>query len=370
MEKNIFLKERADEKHQNWENIICRKNPLYPRDNDIRTEFERDYTRILHSLGYRRLKHKTQVFFAPKNDHICTRIEHVNHVASVSSTICKYLGLNEQLANAISLGHDIGHAPFGHHGEICINDIYEKYLPEEKFWHEKNSLIFVDNIETLQDPTGYENPLDLTYAVRDGIICHCGEVDENGLKPRSEKTDLYSISEVSQVSPYTWEACVVKIADRIAYLGRDIEDAIQYNIIDMKSFRELKKLLQDTLGDISVKTVNTTVLINNLIVNLCTNSSLEKGFCFSTEYYNFLKEIKEFNKNHIYGYWKIEAFKKYATLIINTIFEVLRRIDPIKTKKKHTLDFNLKNFPDLYITFKEWLIKYTNFDEKAKKEKK
>ena len=123
--RNAFFNERTDENSDKWEQAVKREVPIYSR-NDVRTEFERDYTRILHSQAYRRLKHKTQVFFAPHNDHICTRMEHVMHVASVASTISKFLGLNEQLASAIAMGHDIGHAPFGHHGEDCLNKLLEQ----------------------------------------------------------------------------------------------------------------------------------------------------------------------------------------------------------------------------------------------------
>lgn len=104
----------------NWEQLTTRQSELYSRPDDIRSPFARDYTRILHSMAYRRLKHKTQVFFNIGNDHICTRMEHVSHVESVSSTIARRLGLNEELTKAISTGHDLGHAPFGHQGEAII----------------------------------------------------------------------------------------------------------------------------------------------------------------------------------------------------------------------------------------------------------
>ena len=135
--RNAFFNERTDENSDKWEQAVKREVPIYSR-NDVRTEFERDYTRILHSQAYRRLKHKTQVFFAPHNDHICTRMEHVMHVASVASTISKFLGLNEQLASAIAMGHDIGHAPFGHHGEDCLNKLLEQkqgHNAPKKFCH-------------------------------------------------------------------------------------------------------------------------------------------------------------------------------------------------------------------------------------------
>ena len=118
--KNSFNKLATTSDNPKWNNIISREHPLYSRNNDIRSEFERDFTRIIHSNAYRRLKHKTQVFYSPQNDHICTRIEHVNHVESISYTIAHYLGLNEELTKAIAVAHDLGHSPFGHKGGKSI----------------------------------------------------------------------------------------------------------------------------------------------------------------------------------------------------------------------------------------------------------
>src|SRR6266511_2838285 len=125
---------------------IKREQDIYRREDEIRSEFSRDYNRILHCTAYRRLKHKTQVFFATRNDHICTRIEHVNHVASVSYTIANCLGLNTELTMAIATGHDLGHAPFGHAGEEILRGLAQAELGEN-FWHEKNSLRFIDYCE-------------------------------------------------------------------------------------------------------------------------------------------------------------------------------------------------------------------------------
>lgn len=175
MEAGKFKEVAAIEENKNWNRLIHRENELYSRNNDIRSEFERDYTRVLHSLAYRRLKHKTQVFFNVDNDHICTRMEHVSHVESVSSTIGKFLGLNTELIRAIATAHDLGHAPFGHQGETVIKELTEKYLGTT-FWHERNGLYFVDKVELLEDNNRFFQNLNLTYAVRDGIISHCGEV--------------------------------------------------------------------------------------------------------------------------------------------------------------------------------------------------
>ena len=124
--ENSLKNVAATENNANWKNIIKREKELYSRNNDIRSEFERDYTRIIHSTGFRRMKHKTQVFFSPTNDHICTRIEHVIHVESISYTIAEFLGLNTQLTKAIAIAHDIGHSPFGHKGEKVLSKILER----------------------------------------------------------------------------------------------------------------------------------------------------------------------------------------------------------------------------------------------------
>lgn len=365
--KNSFEKVRCDENNPAWELCVKRQHSLYARNNDIRSEFERDYTRLLHCEAFRRLKHKTQVFFAPKNDHVCTRMEHVTHVASVASTIAKYLGLNEQLASAIAIGHDIGHAPFGHFGEDCLNSLLEqkegKNAPK-KFWHERNSLFFADYIETLQDPEGYAKNLDLTYAVRDGIICHCGEIDEQGIAPRTDAIDLYDIKRAGSVQPFTWEGCVVKLADKIAYLGRDIEDARMYHILDMGAYRQLREIVASCFGFKTGKTVNTTVLINDLIVDLCNRSSPEAGLHFSAENFKFITELKRFNFANIYTHWRLREFQNYAYNVIKTIFNTLMRTFPFVRKNK--VAFMLKQFPLLSETFESWLTKYTAYNVSQK----
>ena len=166
----MFANVSATENNPKWSDFVKRESALYSRRDDTRSEFARDYNRILHCTAYRRLKHKTQVFFAPENDHVCTRIEHVSHVTAISYTISKFFKLNTELTNAIAVGHDLGHAPFGHAGQNILNEIARDNIAD-KFWHEKNSLWFVDNIETLPNPDNKEINLLLTYAVRDGIAC-------------------------------------------------------------------------------------------------------------------------------------------------------------------------------------------------------
>ncbi len=309
----------ANSFNKNWNNLIERETPLYSRDNDIRSEFARDYTRIIHSNAYRRLKHKTQVFFSPENDHVCTRIEHVTHVDSISYTIANYLGLNTELTKAISVSHDLGHSPFGHAGEKVLSDISMRDL-RIPFWHEKNGLDFASFIEVLEDADRYKQNLNLTYAVRDGIISHCGEIDENCIKPREEFIDLNSYTHPNQYFPYTWEACVVKISDKISYIGRDIEDAITLGILD-DSLDELYEILK--FADDSKK-INNTIIINYLVSDLCKNSSPEKGLCFSDDAFELMNKIKRFNYLNIYLSDRIKPSIKYFNLVLNEIYDTLK----------------------------------------------
>ena len=309
---------RANPSNSKWKNMISREQPLYNKENDIRTDFERDYTRIIHSTAYRRLRHKTQVFFSPENDHICTRIEHVTHVESISYTIANYLGLNTELTKAISVAHDIGHSPFGHEGEHILSEFSKKDL-HTSFWHEKNGLDFADKIELLEDDERFKQNLDLTYAVRDGIISHCGEIDENALKPRDEFIDLSEYTYPNQYAPYSWEACVVKISDKISYIGRDIEDAITLGILDnhLDEMYELLRISPD-------KSINNTVLIHYLIKDLCQNSSPTEGLCFSEEAFHLLNKIKNFNCLNIYQCDRIKPSKRYFKLVLTEIYNTLK----------------------------------------------
>ena len=353
MEK--FKNVAASVDNPKWNNIISREMPLYSRNNDIRNEFERDYTRIIHCNGYRRLKHKTQVFFSPENDHICTRIEHVTHVESISYTIAKYLGLNTELTKAISVSHDIGHSPFGHEGEKVLSEISKRDLGYP-FWHEKNGLNFVDNIELLEDNEKYKQNLNLTYAVRDGIISHCGEIDENCITPRDEFIDLNTYTYPNQYAPYTWEACVVKISDKISYICRDIEDAITLGILD-EHVDELFSLLDITSEN---EHINNTIIINNLIYDLCKNSSPENGLCFSKKALDLMDKIKEFNYKNIYSCNRIQPSVRYFNLVINEIYNLLKSTyDGSQTL--NNLKILSKTYPKLGHGFMDFLYNYYDF---------
>ncbi len=351
-----FTSEAILQGHHKYEKSIFRKQELYRKPEEIRTEFSRDYNRILHCNAFRRLKHKTQVFYATSNDHVCTRIEHVYHVESVSRTICENLGLNHELAAAIALGHDLGHAPFGHEGEKVIAKLSKQYL-NRLFWHEKNSLKVVDNIESLPDIYGIEQPLNLTYAVRDGIISHCGEVDQNGLKPRSEAIDLSIINHPNEYAPFTWEGCVVKIADKIAYLGRDIEDAQKLNILTNKQVDELNDLILSKYRTVA-ESVSTSSLMHNFIIDLCENSSKENGIMMNPATFNLMNSIKKFNYQYIYSHPRIKRYNHYVELVLTTLFQFLTELYNAE-KTKNNIESESNNYPELIKSFNKWITKYT-----------
>ena len=314
-----------------------------------RTEFDVDYTRIINSRGYRRMKGKTQVFYAPENDHICTRIEHVNLVESISHEIASFLGLNIDLTRAISVAHDIGHSPFGHAGERVLSELTQRDLGK-RFWHEQNGVNFVDNIELLEDSTGKKKNINLTYAVRDGIISHCGEVDENALFPREVAIPLSTYQVPNQYSPFTWEGCVVKISDKISYIGRDMEDAKKMGLLKEKDLEKLNSITD------KIHIINTNI-INYFINDLCENSSVKKGLCFSHEAFELMRELKQFNYKNIYFNDVLKPSMRYFKVVINEVYYILRE----QFDERYTIR-NLKRlkryYPVLSEEFVGWLSDY------------
>ena len=335
-----------------WENAIARQAPIYHRENDSRSPFLRDYTRLIHSTGFRRLKHKTQVFYSPQSDHICTRIEHVLHVESIASSIADSLGLNQELVRAIAIGHDLGHSPFGHKGERVLDAISRDVL-HERFWHERNSLFFVDFIELLEDDRRHRQTLNLTYAVRDGLISHCGEVRKNHLLPREDTIDLYEIKTPGTVEPYTFEGCVVKMADRISYIGRDIEDAYALGVLTAENMQELTELVRAYTGD----RINNTIIINYLINDLCLHSDPESGIAFSDSTDTFINLLGDFNLRNIYRAPRVTRAEGYFEMILRDIFSLLfDAFDGENTPRR--LQEAGRLYPRLFSAFSEWLSGY------------
>jgi len=294
------------------------KNPLLPeeyatrkepKEYPIRGDYFRDQTAIVHSMPFRRLKHKTQVFFSPENDHVCTRIEHVLHVATIGASICKGLNnkgwsLNPEMAYAIGLGHDLGHSPFGHAGESALN---RKLNSDFEFMHEVHSLRVVDKL------CNNGKGLNLTYGVRDGIINHNGEVLEQSIKPSITKNKLEEIHDRKSF-PTSFEGCIVRFSDKIAYLGRDIEDALIANFITLDQIpKEIRAEVGSTNGEI----------INNLILDIINTSEDLDEIKFSDEMFEKVSLLQTFNYKYIYNHPTILKYKEMCENILEELFDFL-----------------------------------------------
>lgn len=268
---------------------------LKKRDNskDIRPPFFKDSDSIMHCLSYTRYIDKTQVFSNYLNDNITKRVLHVQLVSKVARTIGRALKLNEDLIEAISLGHDIGHVPFGHVGESILN----------KISLEHNEGYFMHNVQSVRNFLFLEKNgegINLSIQVLDGILCHNGEILEGVYAPIKKNTgdvldeynNCYKEKEASsKLCPMTLEACVVRISDVIAYIGRDIEDAMRMGII---SKSDIPKSITDVLGDTN------SSIINTLVLDIITNS-LDKNYIkMSKEVFDALNELKDFNYRNIY----------------------------------------------------------------------
>lgn len=286
------------------------KARIRERQEDIRGAYYRDTTAIIHSSAFRRLKHKTQVFFSPSNDHICTRMEHVLHVASIASTICRPLGLDTELAWAIGMGHDLGHTPFGHVGERIISKLsLERGLGG--FEHEVNSLRVVEFL------SNNGRGLNLTYAVRDGIVSHNGEDLRKRIVPTYEIKDLDAIKSRKGLIPATYEGAVVRFSDSIAYLGRDYEDAKRLGIL---KGLELPRIVRERLGE------SNSSIINTLVNDLIEGADAERGIGFSDDIFEAVSAFSEFNYKYIYRSEILNGYTRYFTRLINLIVNYLEEI--------------------------------------------
>jgi len=353
-----------NEKNPLYGIAISRKEKLYQRRHDLRSDFGRDYTRIIFSQAYRRLKHKTQVFFAVEDDHVCTRSEHVNLVESIAYTIANELGLNTELTKAIAVGHDLGHAPFGHGGERILTDIAKKH-GLEKFWHEKNSLHFVDCIELLEDNEHCQHNLNLTYAVRDGIISHCGEMNQKHIQRRNEVIPLEEYQYAGEYDPWTYEGCVVKISDKVAYLARDIEDALRLNIIKPQQVECLKNKLNQ-LGKYQFHAINNGTIVNYFIHDIVENSNADLGIGLSDEAFHIMKTIMNFNYKNIYIIKRVQIHNNYVSLILESIFDFLYDYS-LSDDIINALKDDLNQYPKLISHYLAWLEKYANISKVQRK---
>ncbi|MDR2457187.1 MAG: deoxyguanosinetriphosphate triphosphohydrolase [Clostridiales Family XIII bacterium] len=261
-----------------------RKFPEEPCE--FRTEFQRDRDRIIHSKAFKRLMNKTQVFIRPFGDHFRTRLTHTIEVSGISRTIANSLALNEDLTEAIALGHDLGHTPFGHSGEDVMNKIYKK-----GFSHNKQSLRVVETLELTKNRRG----LNLTEEVRNGILNHTGKI-----------------------KPSTLEGQIVKIADRIAYINHDIDDAIRAGIIEEK---DLPKKCVEILGH------SKTERINTLVKDMIFESDGKFEIMQSRKKQNAMNELRSFMTKEVYLNKKVKSFDAMQNVenIITHLYEYYKK---------------------------------------------
>ena len=255
------------------------KGRLFPEpDNDVRTCYQRDADRIVHSKSFRRLMHKTQVFLSPEGDHYRTRMTHTLEVARIARTICHGLQLNTDLAEAAALGHDLGHTPFGHAGESALTD-----MMGAPFRHNEQSLRVVDKLE--RDGEG----LNLTYEVRMGILGHTGTF-----------------------IPETMEGQVVRISDRIAYINHDIDDAMRAGILTEE---DIPREIADVLGE------SHSARINRLVEDMIYTSAETGRIGMQPEVAEAMDALRKFMFQRVYTNPVAKGEESKAKDIIRSLFE-------------------------------------------------
>jgi dGTPase len=318
-----------------------RRHPENRRRGVYRQNFSLDVDRILHSLAYTRYIDKTQVFYLIRNDHITHRVLHVQLVSKIARTIGRFLGLNEDLIEAIALGHDIGHTPFGHDGELFLSRICAQH-GIGGFQHNLQSVQFLERVE--RKGRGWN----LCLQTLDGILCHDGEVHDQRLKPVWHKTFETFDQEMrtkrrdpqQALMPMTLEGCVVRMADTISYIGRDIEDAIRLGLITRS---DLPEAAVNVLGR-----TNGTI-VYNLVTDVIRHSSRQPYLAFSREVSNALKTLKAFNLERIYK----NPVIKHHTLKIEQLFVLLfnRYFKDLKTSNRESVIFKryLKDMDQRYV---------------------
>lgn len=273
MERNNLSKYAMLSQHSAGRNI-------FEEQCSIRTDYQRDRDRIIHSKSFRRLKHKTQVFIAPEGDHFRTRLTHTLEVAQIGRTLARALRLNEDLVEAIALGHDLGHTPFGHTGERILNQ-----LNPNGFNHNQQSIRIVEFLEHKSDRVG----LNLTYEVREGIIKHSG-------KKRSE----------------TLEGQVVSYSDRIAYINHDIDDSIRAGVIKKEDLpRDCIKTLGNTHGE----------RINNMILDIIKSSMEKNIISMGQEFEYFTDKLRNYMFDNVYLNKDAKSEEDKAEYIIEQLYK-------------------------------------------------
>ena len=323
-------------------------------NEDIRPPFFHDIDRIIHSLSYTRYLNKTQVYTLNSNDHVSRRITHVQLVSKIARTIGRALNLNEDLIEAIALGHDIGHTPLGHTGEAILNRLSLKELGEY-FAHNIQGVRYY--MDVAKDGEG----LNLTLQTLDGIMTHNGEMLSPIYEPMTkdkeeflrEYNESYKDLEKSKTyRPMTLEGCVVRISDIIGYIGRDIEDAI---MIDRFKRSDIPESIRDVLGD------NNRDIVNTIVLDII-NESIDRPYIkMSDKVYNALFALKKFNNENIYKYSMTKEELNYYEAGINKLYNIY--LDDIKTNNKESDIYKifLNHQDKRYLestNIKRWVIDY------------
>ncbi|MBM7623194.1 deoxyguanosinetriphosphate triphosphohydrolase [Sporohalobacter salinus] len=277
---------------------------------EIRTEFQRDRDRIIHSKAFRRLKHKTQVFIAPEGDHYRTRLTHTLEVAQIAHTIAKALHLNADLTEAISLGHDLGHTPFGHSGEEALAEMYS-----EGFKHNQQSLRVV---ELLEDKSDDYPGLNLTFEVRDGILTHTDDQ-----------------------KPKTLEGEIVRIADRIAYINHDIDDALRAQIIAPS---DLPETALKVLGCTSSER------IDRMVKDIIKHSWQQAEINRSQQVKEATDELREFLYNTVYVGSKAKKEEDKAKKLLQQLYNYYNN-NPEKLPQEFKNRFEMYSLPRIVVDY-------------------
>ena len=308
--------------------------------DELRTPFFRDIDRILYSLSYLRYANKTQVFSFNENDHISKRMIHVQLVSKIARTIGRNLNLNEDLIEAASLGHDLGHTPFGHVGEAILNKI-SLANNEGYFNHNIESVRVLMNLE--QNGEGRN----ITVQVLDAIMCHNGELPMEKYAPK-KKTSEDFLNEYKKsftdknlkLIPMTLEGCVVRVSDIIAYIGKDIEDAITLGVIERK---DIPIDIQKVLG------TNNREIINTIVKDIIDNSKNKPYIKMSKNIYNSLISLKEFNYKNIYSKANSKENIKFYEKMFNTLFTKYQ--NDLKNENKNSIIYTsfLNNMNESYL---------------------
>lgn len=303
------------------------------KENEIRPVFFRDADRIIHSFTYTRYIDKTQVFPFTRNDHITHRVLHVQLVSKIARMIGKALNLNEDLIEAIALGHDVGHTPFGHKGEQFLDEICKK---EQIgcFKHNAQSVRFLKDIEEIN----------LSLQTLDGILAHNGEMIQDKYKPLSKTKEEFLLELKSsfedesfdkKIVPMTLEGCVVRISDIIAYIGRDIEDAI---IVGTIKREDIPEDIVRVLGN------NNSIIVDTITKDIIKNSIGKDYISFSKEVFEAMAKLKKWNYENIYT--SEDACKNESIIreYFNKLFEVYLRYLEEENDDSNLSKKNIKEF--------------------------